>query len=64
MYKKYGEIARIGRFTWDIMSPLFGRYYVDIQTPFGSENTSDIPESFPSRESAEQFLFEIGFKAI
>ena len=64
MYKRYGATARIGRFTWDIMSPLFGKYYVDIQTPFGSENHSDVPESFDSKESAHRFLTECGFVAI
>lgn len=64
MYKKYKEVARIGRFTWDIMSPLFGKYYLDIQTAFGSRNISDIPESFDSFESAEKFLFESGFKIV
>lgn len=64
MYKKYKEAARIGRFTWDVMSPLFGKYYIDIQTAFGSRNTSDVPESFDTKESAEKFLFELGFKAV
>lgn len=64
MYKNYNETARIGRFTWDIMSPVFGRYYIDIQSSFGNKNTGSIPESFESKESAENFLFELGFKKV
>lgn len=61
MYRRYGATARIGRFTWDIMSPLFGKYYIDIQTAFGSANR-DTPESFDTKEQAEKYLTDIGFK--
>ena len=61
IYKNYNLTARIGRYTWNITSPLFGKYYVDIQTPFGSRNTPNIPESFDSKESAHTFLTECGF---
>lgn len=63
MYKRHKEVARIGRFTWNVTSPFFGRWYIDIQTPFGSRNKG-IPESFQTKESAERFLFENGFTEI
>ncbi|MCM1124596.1 MAG: hypothetical protein NC416_18630 [Eubacterium sp.] len=60
MYNTYGATARIGRFTWNIGSPLFGKYFVDIQTSFGSSNMNT-PESFDTKEQAEKYLIGIGF---
>ena len=58
------RIARIGRYTnGQVTSPLFGKYYVDIQTPFGSAN-KNVPISFQNYESARSYLESLGFKAI
>lgn len=65
MYERLnGDTATIRRFIWNEKSPLFGRYYIVIQTSFGSMNTSDIPESFETKKDAESFLREMGFKEI
>ncbi len=58
--RKNGDYARLGRFDWDITSPLFGKYYIDIQTPFGSNNTAEVPNGQPLA-FCEQWLMENGF---
>lgn len=58
------RVARIGRYTnGPVTSPLFGKYYVDIQTPFGSAN-KNVPPSFPDYEAAKSYIESMGFKAI
>lgn len=58
-----GDYARLGRFDWNIASPLFGKCYVDIQTPFGSNNTDEVPHG-ETRSYCEQWLKERGFVEI
>lgn len=57
------RVARIGRHAGQVTSPLFGKYYVDIQTPFGSAN-KNVHLSFPDYEAARSYLESMGFKAI
>lgn len=54
--------ARIGRYD-RVKSPIFGRYYVDIQCPFGSDNKG-VPESFATYEQAASYLEELGFEPV
>ena len=56
-----GTVARIGRYDWDITSPLFGKFYVDVQGLMGSENDG-VPESFRTRAYAIAWLEKRGFK--
>ena len=56
------HIAHIGRYD-RVQSTLFGKYYVDIQCPFGSDNKG-VPESFPTYEAAESYLTTRGFKPV
>ena len=55
-----GDYARLGRYDWNITSPLFGKYFVDIQTPFGSDNTDEVPNG-ETLSFCEQWLKERGF---
>ncbi len=52
--------ARIGKYQVKVTDPLFAKYYVDIQSVFGSANR-DVPLSFPNRAAAEQYLIDRGF---
>lgn len=60
IWKKH--VARIGRYD-RVQSPIFGRYYVDIQCPFGSDNRGT-PESFPTYEAAASYLMGRGFEPV
>lgn len=63
-YKKSnGDYARLGRFTADIGSPLFGTYYVDLQTVFVSNNKDYVPCG-ESLEYCEKWLNEAGFSEL
>ena len=58
--------ARIGRYgTYPsyckVTSPLFAKYFIDIQGIFGSDNRG-IPESFPTYEEARNYIESMGFK--
>ncbi len=55
-----GDYARLGRYDWNIASPLFGKYFVDIQTPFGSDNTDEVPNG-ETLSLCEQWLKKHGF---
>lgn len=55
--------ARIGRYLNSVQSPLFGKYYVDIQSTFGSANQGT-PESFPTYEEAAFYLVDRGFEPV
>ncbi|MGN1025509.1 MAG: hypothetical protein ACI4P4_03785 [Faecousia sp.] len=57
------KVARIGRYDWLVKSPDFGKYYVDIHSPFGSANKG-VPENFPTYEAAREYLESIGFEAV
>lgn len=62
--KGYNRItARIGRYDWLVSSQDFGKYYVDIQGPFGSDNRG-VPESFPTYESAASYLLSRDFEPV
>lgn len=61
--RKSGDYARLGRFDWNIASPLFGKYYVDVQTAYGSSNTDGVPCG-ESLSHCEQWLKENGFAEI
>lgn len=53
--------ARIGKYTnGSVTDPIYGKYYVDIQSPFGTAHR-DVPLSFPNRAAAEQYLIDRGF---
>lgn len=54
--------ARIGRQDWLVSSPDFGKYYIDIQSPFGSQNKG-IPLNFDTYEDARSYLEKMGFVA-
>ena len=43
-----------------VTSLLFGKYFLDIQGVFGSEN-GGIPESFPTYDEARTYLEGMGF---
>lgn len=55
-----GDYARLGRFTNNIYSSVFGKYYIDIQTVFGSDNTDEVPFG-KGLDYCEQWLKERGF---
>lgn len=39
-----GDYARIGRFTWNLHSPEFGKYYIDFRDVTGrSLNDNEVP---------------------
>ena len=52
--------AKIGRYDRLVSSPDFGKWYVDIQTPFGSDNKG-VPVSFDTYEDARTYLESMGF---
>ena len=52
--------ARIGKYDVKVTDPLFAKYYVDIQSAFGSANR-DVPLAFPNRAAAEKYLTDRGF---
>ena len=56
------HIARIGRYNVPVNDPLYG-YYIDIQTPFGSDNR-DLPEVFPTYQKAQAYVEAMGFKPV
>ena len=58
--------AMIGRFgTYPsycrVTDRLWGKYFIDIQGIFGSDNRG-IPESFPTYEEARTYIESMGFK--
>lgn len=53
---RYGTYPSYCRVT----DPLYGKYFIDIQGVFGSENRG-IPESFKSYEDARTYLESMGF---
>lgn len=53
---RYGTYPNYCRVT----DSLYGRYYIDIQGVFGSEN-GGIPESFKTYEEARTYLESMGF---
>lgn len=56
-----GETARIGRYAWNIKSPLFGLYFVDIIGRFGLSSNVGVPEHFRTYADAKAYLCQLGF---
>lgn len=61
------RIARIGKFGHypsycKVTDPLYGKYFIDIQGPFGSDNKG-IPD-FSTYEEARSYLENMGFKPV
>lgn len=54
------HVGRIGKYNARVTDPFFGKWYVDIQTPFGSDNRG-VPETFPSYEAAAKYLTDLSF---
>lgn len=50
-----GLTARIGRYAWDIKSPLFGLYFVSIVGRVG------VSKYFRSHDDAKAYLCSLGF---
>ena len=54
-----GDYARLGRFM-NISSPMFGKYYIDLQTVSRSHNDNGVPCG-ESKKHCEAWLEENGF---
>ncbi|MBO7735969.1 MAG: hypothetical protein J6S67_25595 [Methanobrevibacter sp.] len=60
-YKRInGDYARIGRYDGNIHSPLFGTYYIDFRTVFGSKNDYEVPHGLTLFD-CEKWLNDNGF---
>lgn len=62
------RVARIGKFGrypsyCKVTDSLYGKYFIDIQSVFGSDNRG-IPESFSTYEEAKAYIEEMGFKPV
>lgn len=64
-HKNFATIGKYGRFPsyCKVTDPLWGKYFIDIQTPFGSDNGGS-PEFFNTYEEARAYLENIGFEPI
>ena len=67
MIKRYkranGEYAVIGRYT-RLMSPLFGKYYIDWRRRTGESYNAGVPESFETLDDAINYLHNFSFTEI
>lgn len=59
-----GSRAQIRRFDWNIESPLFGKWFVDIRNSIGMSDNAGTPEYFTEKQDAVDYLEQLGFELV